>query len=407
MPLPLPASGVEFLCARSLDELDSLRAYYRGVQSHVEADLHAISMAAAEGQDGQPTFIAMLRDGRPVAMMAGYVSTTHFRWRIGYLRLWSSQARVLTIVNGGVVGGPDADASSRLWRECLRRMTEHGAHVAKLTHLSTATDFYRAVATEPGWLARDPYIVPHIHYRLELPATFEAYVAGRSDASKRDVKRTSSRFRKKFEGQFDVVCIREPGEVEQAMRDVESVACLSYQRSIGAGFKPTPATRTRWIEAAERGWLRVYVLRIKGVPCAYVAGHIYDGTFFGESTAFDPQYRDDRVGIYIWIHLIETLCGTGEAKRLDFGSGDAEYKRRLSSEVLDEADVFLFAPGVKGAYLRLMRLATVGLHSAGRKLLERYGLIDWVKTRWRRRMAPAASTAESGGSTRNSSASGD
>ena len=90
---------------------------------------------------------------------------------------------------------------------------------------------------------------------------------------------------------------------------------------------------------------------------------------------------------------------------LDFGSGDAEYKRRLSSEVVDEADVFLFAPGLKGAYLRLMRLATVGLHSAGRKLLERYGLVDWVKTRWRRRMAPAAAAEPARAS--NSSASDD
>lgn len=407
MPLPLPASGVEFLSARSLDELESLRTYYRGVQSHVEADSHSIALAAAAGEDGQPTYIAMLRDGRPVAMMAGYVSTTQFNWRIGYLKLWSTQARVLTIVNGGVVGDPDAQASSQLWRECLRNMKQHGAHVAKLTHLSTVSDFYRSVSIEPGWLARDPYIAPHIHYRLDLPASFEAYVAGRSDASKRDVKRTSKRFREKYAGRFEVVCHREPSEIEQAMRDAEAVACLSYQRSIGAGFKPTPATRTRWTEAAERGWLRVHVLRIQGVPCAYVAGYVYDGTFFGESTAFDPQYRDDRIGIYIWIHLIETLCTSGEAKRLDFGSGDAEYKRRLSSEVLDEADVFLFAPSLKGAYLRLMRLATVGLHSAGRKILARYGLVDWVKTRWRRRMAPTAAAAQGGGPAPNNSASGD
>ena len=180
---------------------------------------------------------------------------------------------------------------------------------------------------------------------------------------------------------------------------------MSYQRSLGVGFKPTDATRAHWVAAAERGWLRVHVLRVKGVPCAYIAGHVYDGTFFGESTAFDPQYRDDRAGIYVWIHLIETLCTSGEARRLDFGSGDAEYKRRLSSEVVDEADVFLFAPGLKGAYLRLMRLATVGLHSAGRKLLERYGLVDWVKTRWRRRMAPAAAAEPARAS--NSSASDD
>lgn len=391
MPLPLPTSGVEFRCITSREELGPLLDYYRRAQTHVEADVESISHAAVKGEpSGRPCFIAMLRDGRPTAMLAGHVTETEFRWRIGYLRLWTTRARVLTIVNGGVVGEPDPASSTLLWRECLRRLSQTGAHVVKLTHLSTASSFFKAVSSEPGWLSRDPFVVPHIHYRLDLPESFAAYVAQRSDSSKRDIKRISSRFRKKFDGQFDVVCYREPGQVDEAMEAVESVARLSYQRSLGVGFQPTPGTRALWTTAAERGWLRVHVLRMRGLPCAYVAGHVYDGTFFGESTAFDPQYRDERVGIYIWIHLIESLCGSRDAVRLDFGSGDAEYKRRLASEVLDEADVYLFAPGIKGAYLRLMRLATVGLHSSGRRLLQRFGLVDWVKTRWRKRMAPAA-----------------
>ncbi|MGA0609828.1 GNAT family N-acetyltransferase [Caldimonas sp. KR1-144] len=391
MPLSLPdATGVEFRCATSPEELGPLLGYYRSAQSHVEADVDAIGHAAAAGESGQPWFMAMLRNGSPVAMLAGHVAETEFRWRIGYLRLWTTRSRVLTVANGGVVGEPDPGASSLLWRECLRRLPARGADVVKLTHLSTGSSFYRAVSTEPGWLARDPFIVPHIHYRLDLPESFEAYLAQRSDASKRDIKRTLSRFRKKYDGQFDVVCYRDAQQVDEAMQAVESVARLSYQRTLGVGFKPTPHTRAWWLAAAERGWLRVYVLRVRGVPCAYVAGHAYGGTFFGETTAFDPQYRDDRVGIYVWIQLIESLCASRDATRIDFGSGDAEYKRRLSSEVIDESDVYLFVPSLKGAYLRLMRLATVGLHNGGRKLLARFGLVDWVKTRWRRRMAPAA-----------------
>lgn len=398
MHLPLSASGIEFRCATSREELEPLLGYYRGAQSHVEADPDAIGLAAAHGgHDGRPFFLTMLSGGQPRAMLAGHVTDTEFRWRVGYLRLWTTRARVLTIVNGGVVGEPDAAISSLLWRECLRRLSQNGAHAVKFTHLSTASSFYQAVSREPGWLARDPLIAPFIHYRLELPDSFEAFVTSRSPSIKRDIKNTSTRFRKKFDGQFDVVCYRSPGEVDEAMQAAEVVARVSYQRSLGVGFRPTPETRTRWIEAAERGWLRVYVLRIKGVPVAYMAGHNYGQCLFGESTAFDPQYRDDRVGIFIWIQLIEMLCNAREARRLDFGSGDAEYKRRFSSDVIDEADVFLFAPGLKGAYLRLMRLATVGLHSGLRALLERYGLVDWVKTRWRRRMAPPSPEGQAAG----------
>jgi len=74
----------------------------------------------------------------------------------------------------------------------------------------------------------------------------------------------------------------------------------------------------------------------------------------------------------------------------DFGFGDADYKRHFSDESWDESDLVLFAPTARAVAVNAGRTAVMGAAVQARRVLERFGLADRLKTMWRRRLRAGA-----------------
>ena len=87
----------------------------------------------------------------------------------------------------------------------------------------------------------------------------------------------------------------------------------------------------------ERGWFRAYVLYLDDEPVAFWQGQAYNGVFSTGVPGFDPAYADHRVGNYVLFKLIADLCADESIETLDYGFGDAEYKRRFGTPQLGGA----------------------------------------------------------------------
>ena len=66
--------------------------------------------------------------------------------------------------------------------------------------------------------------------------------------------------------------------------------------------------------------------------------------------------------------VIEELCARPGIDRLDFGLGDADYKRHFSTESWSERDLLIFAPTVRGVLRNGMRTAILGGAAAARRV---------------------------------------
>ena len=137
----------------------------------------------------------------------------------------------------------------------------------------------------------------------------------------------------------------------------------------------------------ERGWFRAYVLYLDGEPIAFWHGHAYRGVFSTGVPGFDRAHAELRVGNYVLLKLIADLCADPEVRTLDYGFGDAEYKRRFGTRCRSEQDVHLFAGTFRGFRVNALRSGLTATAAGARKALARGDVLDRLKRGWRDRLA--------------------
>jgi CelD/BcsL family acetyltransferase involved in cellulose biosynthesis len=83
--------------------------------------------------------------------------------------------------------------------------------------------------------------------------------------------------------------------------------------------------------ALERGWLRLFVLRVDGKPAAAVYGFLRNGKFYFYQSGFDPGFQNSSVGM---VALALTIRRAIEEKAIefDFLHGNEEYKFRWTRD---------------------------------------------------------------------------
>ena len=91
------------------------------------------------------------------------------------------------------------------------------------------------------------------------------------------------------------------------------------------------------------------------------------------------------LGTYVLAKMAEHLCG--QADWMDFGLGDAEYKRHFGDESSVEDDVLIFARRRRPVTVNLARSGVLTASRAGKAGLAKSDNLDAVRRRWRARLA--------------------
>lgn len=167
------------------------------------------------------------------------------------------------------------------------------------------------------------------------------------------------------------------------------MARKTYQRGLGVALADTPEQRAVIRVGLEHGWFRTYVLRLDGRPIAFWPGYAYRGTFFIGTPGYDPEFGRYRIGNHLLGRMIDEFCADPDVDAVDFGFGDAEYKRRLGNESWEEGSILLFAPTPRALAINAAHAAVIGSHIAATAALTRLGWLDRVKQRRRERLKRA------------------
>ncbi len=108
------------------------------------------------------------------------------------------------------------------------------------------------------------------------------------------------------------------------------------------------------------------MLYLRDKPVAFWHGNAYRGSFGVISTGFDPAYAEDRPGTYLLMRAVEDLSADGSAQVIDFGFGDADYKRHFGDGFVEEQDVGIFERRPRTIALNAAHSALGGATAAGR-----------------------------------------
>jgi hypothetical protein len=168
---------------------------------------------------------------------------------------------------------------------------------------------------------------------------------------RKSLQSTASRLERELGPRLSFEAFRDGSRLDVFFRDAESVASKTYQRSLGVGFQDDERTRRLSREAVDRGWFRGWLLYVDERPIAYEQGFVYRGTFRWTAGGFDPELAPYRPGTYSIAKVIQDLCADPDVHAVDFGLGDADYKRRLGCSARLEDDVFISAPRLRPIWM--------------------------------------------------------
>lgn len=374
--------------ATGAEALDRFAEFHRQHQWHPESHHDLLRAAIAQGHAALPLHLMVFDGDRACTLVVAQIVDAVVSWRVGYGSLGSSRARVIEVLRGGILGEQSPACLEFACDQLRGAMRSLGVDAISVRHVAAESIVHQVFARRPPWACRDRLAVVTRNWQLTVPKSFAEFTRRQSRRERDDNRRYERRIEREFGAAVRIERVEQIGDVDRVVAVVERIARRTYQRGLGAGFRDSEAERARWRAAAAGGFLHAYVLWLGDEPVAFCSGFRIGGTLWLEHLGYDPAHRRLRPGFFLLLRIVESLADAGCVCAIDFGIGDADYKRRLCDRYRDEASVWVFAPTLRGLWLNGVRGTTNALYGAGHWLLARIGLLDWMRSRWRRALQP-------------------
>jgi glycosyltransferase involved in cell wall biosynthesis len=386
--------GFEVRTARTPDEVLALREEWQAMRfTDIEADLERfLRIVELRADVHSPCVLVAERDGVARAMLLAHAEERDVVARFGYADVHRARVRCLRVVHGGVAGPGLSDAGPALVCALLELLARGETDAILFSYLDVASPVFASahriagIARRPHWIAAEP------HWICELPD-------GTADCLARIARRKASeryarRLERELGDRLEVRHYHRPEDFERVVADLEAVAARTYQRGLAVGFDAARDKELVRLEL-ERGWFTAWVLYVDEAPRAFEAGTVYGDTYFLGAKGYDPDWAPHRVGNYVALRAWNDLCNDDRVHRIDFGYGDADYKREAATSGWREANLMIHAPTLRGVSLNAMHSITTAADRAARRLAGPEQVAR-VKRRWRTMRTPV----DSGGAQR-------
>jgi hypothetical protein len=371
---------------RSAAELGTVREFWSSTPGTRDSDID-IFFHEGMGTNSagiEPRVLVLYRHDAPVLLLIGKIIRREFEFRVGSLRAGQVMANVLTIPYGGLRGEESPEDCKRFLREIQACLKTGEADVALFQYVNADSAMFRCAKRAPNFLTRDHVTPLRPHRKRRLPPSVDKLYAGAAQGGKQ-LRRVANKLTAEFSGEIRIDRFESVADLDRTLTIVEGIAKKTWQRKISTiGFNLEDASLMDVLKVeAHGGHLRVYTLYLRGTPCAFWIGAVYQRTFISDFLGYDPDFAEYSPGTYLLSQMMEDFCSQG-VEDIDFGFSDEEYKRRFGNVVWEDASVHVFAPNWRGLRLSVMRMITAVPHEAVRTLLKRTDLYQKAKKIWRK-----------------------
>jgi CelD/BcsL family acetyltransferase involved in cellulose biosynthesis len=263
---------------------------------------------------------------------------------------------VLGFLGTGSVGSDYLDLIVRRGREgdAFTAFADHFANddivleMAQLDLNASVARSFAATLGGQGWNAS--VTKTHVCPFIDLSGhTWSSYLATLGSEYRKSIQRSLMTATKRFDVQF--VQARSQDERREALACLVSLHLKRWQARGGSTAFYTPALVAFHEEfsqrALERGWLRLFVLRLDGTPVSAFYGFRYGRRFYYYQSGFEPEYGKYSVGHVLMASAIKSAIEEG-AEEYDFLHGDEPYKFRWARGVRELHRLELYPPCLRG-----------------------------------------------------------
>lgn len=327
-------------------------ARFYGDPVNVESNLE-------NGKSLAPFIVVVRRQGRIVCLAPFYINRMRFKIKLSVLTVASLPIRMLKLFGDRILCGNDCPP-----RECFDAVMEELRRQRKsfdllfLDALDCADPLwqYCAELRSRGGAFRVSLAsaaVEKVHV-VRIDSTHDAYLASLTPSTRQELRRKTRRLLNDHGGQL--VKVTRPEQVAEFLDQLDTVYRTSWQaKTFGYQPRNTEQQRRCFERIAQQGWLRSYLLRQKDQPIAFELGYQYGGIYYGEECGFDPDKASLGPGSVLLHLVVEDLFKEDRPKLLDFGLGDAVYKRSFANDAHEAASLYVAPRNIWRYVLALQR----------------------------------------------------
>jgi serine acetyltransferase/CelD/BcsL family acetyltransferase involved in cellulose biosynthesis len=289
----------------------------------------------------------------------------------------------------GVIGSDYLDLIVRRGEEMMVRigLTEYfnrSKPLLTLSHLPASSSEADGLVKElelSGWQVKRSIIetCPYITLRGH---TWESYLDSLGANHRYNFTRRLKNLQKTGVVEFDAV--EKEDQRRDALQAFLSLHAIAWQDRGGSQAMQT--TRELAFHEAfsrialERGWLRLFLLRVSGRPVGALYGFRRGPRFYFYQSGFDPAWRKHSVGLVTMGLAIKQALSEG-VEEYDLLHGTEAYKFRWAKEVRDLSRVHVFPPSWRGWLYRASLEAETQGKEAARRWLPQPVLDRLIKSR--------------------------
>jgi hypothetical protein len=383
------ARELAFQTIRDLHELEALRAIWKSWPGTRDSDLDFFSgVVRSRGRGCRPHVILLTRNTRPDAILVGLRERRKLPFRMGCFTICEPEVNVLEFVSGGLRGNASEENCAAFVRQAMRSLDEGDADMALWENLDVQSPLYKCAHQWPRFALRDHFPCIDDHWWLRnFPKGLDAFFMSLSRSQRSKLRRKYKNVLARFQGKAQVRCFRSLADLESAIADMEEIASKTDKRRVfGLGFFDTPQVREQMAVAAERGWLRIYILYLEQKPAAFWRGTVYGHCLQGDHVGYDPVWREFSPGIFLFLNILESLRDD-DIKSIDFGYGNTQFKQCLGDLRRLESRLHIYAPTLRGILLNLLHTTTPCATHCAKFLLQRARCLEWARRASRNQLA--------------------
>lgn len=329
-PAEVPAEACEFWKQKSR-ELDPVSCLVEGPEW--------FSMMAGDG-----AFVACLRDEDSV--ITGVLPFLPARWspRLTGMQALAGKIQIRTLKTKG---GPFIDERTDPAQlvTLLKRVLDDHADVQAVWFDHIAEKAFpgkleHAAGGSGSFFCHDVYRdIPH--YRLELPALIDELRKFRSRESLKKIEGRQRALARHAGAPCRIMEFRNMAGITPYAERIESMMGRTWQaRLLGDRFSVSELE-----QVAGRGWLRSFLLLAGEKPAAFALCYQGMETLVYEEIGFSGELEKFSPGTILLYRLLESVYASDRPKYIDFGEGDAGYKKQLADNILKVSSLMLVRNG--------------------------------------------------------------
>ena len=209
------------------------------------------------------------------------------------------------------------------------------------------------------------------HYGLSFPESFENFLNGLSKNRRKDFKKRLKKFaQENSENLSPLLRVDKSEQVEDFIQAATEISRQSWQNdTIGNRITENRFNKARLLELAKQGILRSYVLYCNQTPCAFRLGYQLDDKYYGFESGYNVKFKDISPGKMMTLKMLEDFSKERPPTSVDFGVGEAQWKKDFCNYTREDASVFLLKRSLRHKLITKLQVIYYGLIEYAKKRL--------------------------------------